>query len=301
MSSGQTDLVININKPAGLTSHEVTARVKRLFRARKAGHTGTLDPMATGVLLICINRATRLARYLSSLDKEYEAVMKLGEVTETQDSTGEVIKKTEISHIERARIEEVIASFRGRILQRPPMFSALKYKGRPLYKYARKGEEVQRDYREVTIHGIEVLDIDLPLVRFRVLCSKGTYIRTLCNDIGERLGVGAHLYRLKRTAIGPFTIKESVEIEGIGDALPGRGIYKMDEALSWMPALIISDDLVGSVKNGTPLRIEQVPWVTEEMKSSDGIRIRSSDGILLAIGSFFRPKRIIRMDVVFGT
>jgi|Deesub1362A_J573_1020465.scaffolds.fasta_scaffold00939_11 tRNA pseudouridine55 synthase len=301
MPSGQTDLVINIDKPEGLTSHEATTKVKRLLRAKKAGHTGTLDPMATGVLLVCINRATRLARYLSSLDKEYEAVMKLGEVTDTQDSAGEVIKKTDPSYIEKTEIERVITSFRGRILQRPPMFSALKYRGRPLYKYARRGEEVQRDCREVTIHRIELLDIDLPLVRFRVLCSKGTYIRTLCHDIGERLGVGAHLYRLKRTAIGPFTIKESVGIDEIGDLPEGRGIYRMDEALSWMPALTVGDELVRAVRHGTPLRIEQVPSLTEEMKLSDGIRIRSSDGVLLAIGSFFRPKRMIRMDVVFGS
>jgi tRNA pseudouridine55 synthase len=299
------DLIINLNKTEGLTSQEATTEVKRILKARKAGHTGTLDPMATGVLLVCTNRATRLASYFSSLDKEYTAVMKLGETTDTQDSTGRTIKKTKFSDIERSKIEDLLISFKGRVRQIPPMFSALKHKGKPLYKYARRGEEVQRDCREVNIYDIELLDIDLPFVTFRVVCSKGTYIRTLCNDIGEQLGVGAHLYRLIRTAIGPFSIKDSISIDTLTEAyktgLESRGIYRMDEALSWMPDLTISDDLVRSVKNGVPLRMDQVSPFTEDMKSSDGIRIKSPDGRLLAIGSFFKPKRIIRMDVVFGT
>jgi len=299
------DLVINLNKTEGLTSQEATTEVKRILKARKAGHTGTLDPMATGVLLVCTNRATRLASYFSSLDKEYTAVMKLGETTDTQDSTGRILKKIEVPHMERSRIEDVLMSFKGRIRQKPPMFSALKHKGRPLYKYARRGEEIERDYREVDVYNIELLNIDLPCVTFRVACSKGTYIRTLCNDIGERLGVGAHLSGLVRTAIGAFRIEDSITPDELAEAVESgqetKGIYSMDEALSWMPDLTIGGDLVRSVKNGVPLRNHQIPSLTEDMKRAKGIRIKSPDGRLLAIGSFFKPKSIIRMDVVFGT
>ncbi len=298
------DIIVNLNKPEGITSQEATTEVKKILRAKKAGHTGTLDPMATGVLLVCINRATRVASYFFSLDKEYHAIMKLGEVTDTQDSTGTVIRKVEILDIDEKAIEDALAFFKGRILQKPPMFSALKYKGRALYKYARKGEEIKRDYREVTIYNIELLGIDLPFVTFKVACSKGTYIRTLCNDIGERIGVGAHLFSLKRTAIGPFSINDGLSLDELTETarkgLKGRGIYEMDDALLWMPLLTINGGLVKSVKNGVPLKIEQIQGLIEDMKVSPGIRIKSPDGELLAIGSFFKEKRMIRMDVVFG-
>lgn len=299
------DLIVNLNKPEGITSQDATTKVKKIFRAKKAGHTGTLDPMATGVLLVCINRATRLASYFFSLDKEYHVIMKLGEVTDTQDSTGTVIKKTEVPDFEGKAIEDALASFKGRILQKPPMFSALKHRGRALYEYAREGQEIQRENREVTIYNIELLEIDLPFVTFKVVCSKGTYIRALCNDIGERLGVGAHLFNLKRTAIGTFSINDSLSLDKLADAyrlnIEGRGIYKMDDAVSWMPQLTINGDLVKNVKNGVPLKIERIHTLTEDMKVSPGIRIKSYDEELLAIGSFSKPKGIIRMDVVFGT
>lgn len=298
------DIIVNLNKPEGITSQEATTEVKKMLRAKKAGHTGTLDPMATGVLLVCINRATRLASYFFSLDKEYHAIMKLGEVTDTQDSTGTVIRKVEILDIDEKAIEDALAFFKGRILQKPPMFSALKYKGRALYKYARKGQEIKRDYREVTIYNIELLGIDLPFVTFKVSCSKGTYIRTLCNDIGERIGVGAHLFSLKRTAIGPFSINDGLSLDNLIETarkgLEGRGIYEMDDAILWMPWLTINGGLVKGVKNGVPLKIEQIQGLTEDMEVSPGIRIKSPDGELLAIGSFLKEKRMIRMDVVFG-
>lgn len=299
------DLIINLNKPDGMTSQEATSKVKWILRAKRAGHTGTLDPMATGVLLVCINRATRLASYFSSLDKEYHAVMKLGEVTDTQDSTGTVIKKTDVFDITKETIEDVLNTFKGKVLQKPPMFSALKYKGKALYEYARMGKEVERQQREVTIHDIRLLNIDLPFVTFDVVCSKGTYIRTLCNDIGERLGVGGHLSGLRRTTIGTFSINDSITFDELNDAykrgLEGKGIYKMDDALSFMPQLIISDEQVRGVSNGAPLRISDISGFTNDMKSSDGIRLKSRDGRLLAIGSFSESKGLIRMDVVFGT
>ncbi|GAB4537755.1 MAG: tRNA pseudouridine(55) synthase TruB [Thermodesulfovibrionia bacterium] len=299
------ELIINLNKPDKMTSQEAVSKVKWILRISKAGHAGTLDPMATGVLLICIDRATRLASYFSSLNKEYHAIMKLGETTDTQDATGVVIKRIEVSGISKEKIEEVVKTFRGRLLQRPPMFSALKHKGRALYEYARRGEEIERDYREVTIYDIRLLNIELPFVRFDVVCSKGTYIRTLCNDIGERLGVGAHLFGLKRTAIGPFTINDSITLDGLSEAykmgLEGKGIYRMDDALSFMPQLILNDRQVRSVSNGAPLRVNDIHGLSDDMKVSEGIRLKSPDGRLIAIGSFLESKGLIKMDVVFGT
>jgi len=298
------DLIINLDKPAGITSQEASSRIKRITKARRAGHTGTLDPMATGVLLVCINRATRLASYFSLLDKEYEAVMKLGETTDTQDSTGRVLNRTEDFDIRREEIEGVINSFKGKILQRPPMFSAIKYKGRALYRYAREGKEIERGYREVTLHDIRLLDVTLPFVRFVVVCSKGTYIRTLCNDIGEKLGVGAHLYNLKRRAIGPFHIKDSITFDELECmckmGCKGKGIYEMGDALSFMPELIVSDKQARDISNGCPLRISDVSPPADDMRLSMGIRIKSRDGRLLAIGSLFEAKGLIKMDVVFG-
>lgn len=296
------DLVINLNKPKGITSREATTEIQSILKARKAGHTGTLDPIATGLLLVCINRATRVSSYFLSLNKEYRAVMKLGETTDTQDSAGQIIERVEITDIDRLTIEEALRSFKGRMMQEPPMFSALKYKGRPLYKYARKGIDISRKPREVFIHRIELLSIDLPFVSFDVVCSKGTYIRTLCHHIGKKLGVGAHLYGLERTAIGPFTIKESISLEELRSLdlshRPQRGIYTIDKALSWLPELIISWPQVKPVRNGSPLRIEHCPSFSGEMKTATGIRIKSPHGDLLAIGSFSTDKNIIKMDFV---
>lgn len=299
------DLIISLNKPKGITSYEATAEAKKIFKAEKAGHTGTLDPLATGVLLICINKATRLASYFSSLDKEYRAVMKLGEVTDTQDADGNVIGKSDRIEVDEITIKDTLKSFEGEILQIPPVFSALKYKGKPLYKYAKKGLNIPLEPRKVYIHYIELLNIDLPFVCFRTACSKGTYIRTLCNDIGKKLGFGAHLFELERTAIGSFSIRDSLSIEELNSIKPDNrtdgGIYTMDSAISWMPELKIKESLLKAVKNGIPIKINQCIDFSDDLKTTGGIRIKSPDGRLLAVGSFVTDKNEIRMDVVFGT
>lgn len=298
------DLIIAINKPKDITSQDAVTQVKKILKARKAGHTGTLDPMATGLLLVCIDRATRIASYFSSLDKEYRAVMKLGEMTDTQDAYGEVLSRSENISIEYVSIEEALRSFRGTILQVPPMFSALKHEGTPLYKLARRGIEVERKPREVNIIEIELLSIDLPLVTFRTVCSKGTYIRTLCHDIGKKLGTGAHLYELERTATGPFRIEDSLTIEklqGINLIEPHeKGIYTMDEALSWMPELRVDVSKLKPVTHGNPLKIDDALTISHEHKNAEGIRIKGPDGKLLAIGSFSSEKSLIKMDTVFA-
>ena len=298
------DLIIALNKPKDITSQDAVTKVKKILKIKKAGHTGTLDPMATGLLLVCVNRATRLASYFSNLDKEYRAVMKLGETTDTQDAYGKIISRTDNVEIDNDLLEDAIKSFRGKILQQPPMFSALKHEGRPLYELARKGIEIDRKHREVNIHDIEMLDINFPYVTFRVSSSKGTYIRTLCDDIGKKLRVGAHLFELERTAIGHFRIEDSLTIKELmaldinGPA--GKGIYTMDKALSWMPELKIDEMTVKGVTHGNPIKVNSALKTSDNYKTAESIKIKSPDGELLAVGSFSPEKNIIKMDVVFA-
>lgn len=298
------NLVISINKPKDITSQDAVTRVKKLLKVRKAGHCGTLDPMATGLLLVCINKATRLATYLSGFDKEYIAVMKLGESTDTQDAYGEVIEKADSFDISEAEIKAVISSFKGEISQLPPMFSALKHKGRPLYDYARKGIDIERRSRDVAIKSIDILDIEMPFVKFNVSCSKGTYIRTLCSDVGKKLGVGAHMSELQRTAIGQFNISEALEIDALKDLDLGktdnRGVYTMDSALSWMPELKTDERTSGNVKHGNPITAGQEIEFTDDMKTAAGIRVKSPQNELIAIGRYEDKRNIIRMEVVFA-
>ena len=295
------DLIIALNKPKDITSQDAVTKVKKILKVKKAGHTGTLDPMATGLLLVCINRATRLASYFSNLGKEYRAVMKLGETTDTQDACGKIIARSDKIEIGNTTIEECLVSFKGNILQQPPMFSALKHEGQPLYKLARKGIDVDRKPREVSIYDIDVLNINYPFVTFRVACSKGTYIRTLCDDAGKKLGVGAHLFELERTAIGPFRIEDSLsfdELKNVDINEAGiKGIYTMDKALSWMPELKIDDVTINAVKHGNPIMILTL---SDDYKKAEGIRIKSPDDEFLAVGSFSPERNIIKMDVVFG-
>ncbi|MBI5098846.1 MAG: tRNA pseudouridine(55) synthase TruB [Nitrospirae bacterium] len=295
------DLIIALNKPKDITSQDAVTKVKKILKIKKAGHTGTLDPMATGLLLVCINRATRLASYFCNLDKEYRAVMKLGETTDTQDAYGKIIAKSDKIEIGNTIIEECLISFKGNILQQPPMFSALKHEGQPLYKLARKGIEVDRKPREVSIYDIDLININFPYVTFRVVCSKGTYIRTLCDDIGKKLGVGAHLFELERTAIGSFRIANSLTIEELIslniNEPDGKGVYTMDKALSWMPAFKIDDATIKAVKHGNPIRILTL---SDDYKKAEGIRIKSPDDEFLAVGSFSPERNTIKMDVVFA-
>lgn len=294
------DLIIALNKPRDITSQDAVTKAKKAIKVKKAGHTGTLDPIATGLLLVCINRATRLASYFSGLDKEYRTTMKLGEATDTQDAYGKIISRTDDIRIDNKALEDTILSFRGTILQQPPMYSALKHEGKPLYKLARKGIEVERAHREVTIHDIEILSAEIPYVTFRAVCSKGTYMRTLCDDIGKKLGVGAHLSGLERTAIGDFRIEDSLTFEELAglnlEIAHPKGIYTMDEALSWMPGLKINDQMAKAASHGNPLKIM---GLAEAFRSAAGIRIRSPRGELIAVGSYSPAKDMVQMDIVF--
>jgi tRNA pseudouridine55 synthase len=205
--------ILIVDKPKGITSHDVVDIVRRLFKMRKVGHAGTLDPIATGVLVILVGEATKKSNLLINDDKMYEARMRLGMSTDTGDAFGRVISTSQIKELDRNLIKKAIMSFKGEIEQVPPMFSAAKFKGKSLYKWARKGITVPRKARTVVIKDISIKEISPPDVTFDVLCSKGTYIRQLCVDIGERLGWGAHMTELRRVKAGDFHISQAVELE----------------------------------------------------------------------------------------
>ncbi len=200
------DGVLLVDKPPRLTSHDVVDRVRRHFGFKKVGHCGTLDPLATGLLLIVLERATKLQDRLMSDDKTYEGVMRLGVATDSQDADGKVVAEKPVPALLADEVEAVLEKFRGDIQQIPPMVSAIKHQGQPLYKLARKGKTVEREPRTVHIYDLRVLALRLPDIAFRVTCTKGTYVRTLCADIGEQLGCGAHLMSLRRTRSGDFDV-----------------------------------------------------------------------------------------------
>lgn len=205
--------ILLIDKPAGPTSHDIVDMIRRNFKIPKVGHGGTLDPAATGLLIILIGKGTKLSNSIIGSDKTYEGVMKLGISTDSQDADGKIIREADWNGITRAQLDEAINKFKGDIMQTPPMMSAIKVEGVPLYKSARKGKEVERDARLIHIYDFRVTDFSPPLVSFCVKCTKGTYIRTLCNDIGELLGCGAHLASLRRTQSGEFKIENAVELD----------------------------------------------------------------------------------------
>lgn len=210
------DGILNIYKEKGYTSHDVVAKLRGILKTKKIGHTGTLDPDAQGVLTICVGKATKLCDMLTDKDKTYKTVMMLGKSTDTQDISGKILEEKEISKdITKEKVIEVILDFEGEYMQVPPMYSALKVNGKKLYELARQGIEVERKPRKVHIHSIEIEDVNLPEVTMTVSCSKGTYIRTLCNDIGDKLGTGGCMKELLRIKSGQFDIKDSIKLEDV--------------------------------------------------------------------------------------
>ena len=209
------DGVLLVDKPAGLTSHDVVDRVRRHFGFKKVGHCGTLDPAATGLLILVLERATKLQDRLMSDDKAYEGTMLLGISTDSQDADGQIIAEKPVPALTAEDIERVFAGFRGDIQQVPPMVSAVKHQGTPLYKLARKGKIVEREPRLVHIYDLRVLQLELPRIKFRAVCTKGTYVRTLCSDIGDALGCGAHLFELRRIRSGKFDVKDAHALDEI--------------------------------------------------------------------------------------
>ena len=292
------DGVLVINKPTGWTSHDVVARARTLLRVSKVGHTGTLDPAATGVLLLCLGKATRVAEYLMSADKAYRAVLRLGVATDTQDATGAIVGRVAETLPDQSAIMGVMKRFVGRRQQVPPMYSAVKVQGVPLYKAARAGRTVSRSPREFTVRSLEILSISpttegtLPPptldVTFDVVCSKGTYVRTLCADIGEALGVGGHLAYLERRRVGRFRIEEALSLDELAD-LAVRGsvetrLYTPAAALADLPALHIDCDAVEGLRHGVAVPVTRVVSSEGAWLAGACVRLLASDGRLVGIG-----------------
>jgi len=272
------DAVINFRKPKHISSQNAVTRVKRFFGVRKAGHAGTLDPMATGVLIICLNEATKITRFLSDLDKEYMVSLKLGERTDTYDSTGSTIEQTPCPSFTESDLCGVLEHFTGQIKQMPPMFSAIKKNGQPLYKLARKGMTVKRPERTVTIDSIELRHLHLPYVDLNVQCSKGTYIRSLCDDIGKALGVGAHMVSLERTRIGFFKIEHAVSLEELPSHNKGA-CFSIDAALSHLNEIHLDKDTYHKARHG---RAVDIPYGT--LLTNQYVRLKNPEKMLFGIG-----------------
>lgn len=254
------DGILNINKPPGKTSAEVVAWVKRLSAERRVGHAGTLDPQASGVLPVCLGQGTRVIEFLASAAKTYRAQVELGVATDTYDSEGKVTFKGDISGINREKLGSALNSFSGLIRQTPPMYSAIKYRGKPLYQLARAGISVKRKSRPAKIYKIELIDFTPPVATIEVVCGKGTYIRSLAHDLGRSLGCGAHLKGLIRLSYGIFDIKEAISLSQFDDAFRSgywqRFVYPIDTVLLSWAAVVVSNKTAQSIKQGRPVVLE---------------------------------------------
>jgi tRNA pseudouridine55 synthase len=277
------DGVLTINKPSGMTSHDVVERVRRILHEKRIGHTGTLDPLATGVLVLCAGKATRIARYLEAGEKEYKAIMRLGVSTDTLDAEGRVLATMAYTPPGMRQIIEVMKKFTGSIMQRPPAYSAVKVAGVPSYKLAREGKAELLKPRLVTISGIELTGFEDPLVSLLVRCSKGVYIRTLCAEIGDALGMGAHLAGLERTRSGSFSIDRAVSLDQL-QAMMTAGtvehvVTPIDDALAEFPSVLISETETVRVMHGNAI---SCPPSLANIKS-ERVRLHSPAGRLLGL------------------
>lgn len=284
--------IINVYKEKGFTSFDVVAKLRGILKTKKIGHTGTLDPDAEGVLPVCIGRATKVCDILTDKDKIYEAVMLLGVETDTQDTSGEVLKELPVEVSEEA-VGKAILYFVGEYAQVPPMYSALKVNGKKLYELAREGKTVERKARNVQIFSIEILEINLPRVRMSVHCSKGTYIRTLCHDIGQRLGCGGCMDKLLRTKVGCFELKDTLRLAQI-DELAKAGVVEekiitVDELFSEYPSMWIKPafDVVGHNGNRIEPRMLQEKLLT----NMERLRVYDSEGVFLGIYEYSKERK----------
>ena len=304
------DGLIIIDKPSGITSHDVVAKARHIVRERRIGHTGTLDPFATGVMVILLGRATRLAQFVSGVDKAYEAIIRLGYATDTGDRTGNPLEdRRRITGWSSEEIDAALQSLRGNIQQIPPMFSAKKIKGQKLYEMARRGEMVDRLPVNVCIHEFDAIKRDGQLYKdnrdgtfdlfVRVVCSSGTYVRTLAEDLGERLTVGAHLAELRRTRVGPFSIEKAITLDELGTSFGeerlGTILLPPDEALPELPFVHLSDDDARKARHGREVRVAEAHW-------ADGakVKIYGRDGQLIGVGDYNATRNEIHPSVVIA-
>jgi len=275
--------ILLLDKPVGMTSNEALQVVKRLYRARKAGHTGSLDPLATGLLPLCLGEATKISAYLLDADKRYWVRVKLGQVTTTGDAEGEVVETRPVVGIDEARVRQALAHFQGTIQQLPPMYSALKHQGQRLYKLAREGVEVEREPRAVTIHAIMLLGLEGEEFEMAVHCSKGTYVRTLAEDIGAALGCGGYVSALRRTGVGPYLADRMVGLPEIEqraeegfEALDGL-LLPIDSAVGHWPEVKLSEDAAYYLKLGQPVLVPKAP-------PNGWLRLYDARGRFLGVG-----------------
>jgi tRNA pseudouridine55 synthase len=265
----QIDGILLLDKPQALTSNDALQRVKRLYRAAKAGHTGSLDPLATGLLPVCLGGATKFSTYLLDADKRYRVRVRLGVTTTTADAEGEVLETAPVEGVDEAALRPVLQRFLGDIEQLPPMYSAVKHQGERLYKLARRGIEVERQPRTVTIHALELRELALPELELDVHCSKGTYVRTLAEDIGAALGCGGHVAGLRRTGVGPYKEPESrfvtlPELEALAEGEEGLAamddlLLPLESALGHWPAVSLSEDAAFYLRQGQAVLVPKAP------------------------------------------
>ena len=293
--------LLAVNKEVGPTSHDTLDELRNILKYKKIGHIGTLDPGASGVLVFCLGDALKTVQFLVDWDKEYLAKIKLGEITDTYDAQGIIIKKTNNLKLDDEKIKETVLSFKEQCWQTPPLYSAIKYKGKKLYQYARKKEEIEVRKRRVEIKVIEVKEIKLPYIVIKVTCSKGTYIRSLAYDIGEKLGCGAHLFSLCRTRVGPFELKDVYELEGVKRATNGNGILRIlvpwEQVLGNLPAIVVTEEFKTKIKNGPELKREDIISIEKGFSPREKIGLKDREGTILAIGeSLVSSEDLWRLD-----
>ena len=287
--------IINVYKEAGYTSHDVVARLRGICGQKKIGHTGTLDPDAVGVLPVCLGNGTRLCDMLTDRRKEYVATLRLGMMTDTQDISGKILEEREVL-VSPPEVRKVILSFFGDSMQIPPMYSALKVNGKKLYELAREGKEVERAARPITVYGIEVLQEEHPEYVFKVECSKGTYIRTLCHDIGEQLGCGAVMTKLIRSRVGEFEIEKAHtldELQSLADqGILSRAIVPVEMMFEDYPALVVKESSHKVIQNGNQLKKEDFLENTEEIADGKEIRVYSHQNIFFGIYRYEKRRKL---------
>lgn len=297
------DGLLLLDKPQGVTSLDLVREVKAKLSIRKAGHVGTLDPFATGLLPVALNEGTKLIPFLPEDPKEYDAALKVGEETRTDDFTGEVLRKEPWIGLSLDHVHAAFQSFRGRIQQVPPLFSAVKFRGKPLYRLARKGIEVEREARTVVIHNLKIQKVELPVIHFTVSCSPGTYIRALARDIGRRLGCGAHLLSLRRTRSGPFSIDRALSVEQwrgitqVKEVLPF--LIPLKEALVNLPEVIGDEYLIHKVRHGQGLLVRDLLPHRSLIPMERGQRVRMAsprDGLVAILESTLKAEELDYAD-----
>ena len=307
------DGILNINKPRGQTSFRVVSAIKRLTGERRVGHAGTLDPAATGVLPVCLGQGTRVIEFLMDSTKAYRAEIELGVTTDTYDADGKITQRDDPEGIYREQLDSALSSFRGAIDQVPPIYSAVKHNGTPLYKLARAGITVEQKSRPVTIYSLEILDWQSPVATMEVVCSKGTYIRSLAHDLGQVLGCGAHLKSLIRLRCGLFNIRDAVTIPQLEHAFRygywQHFVYPIDSVLLHWTAMVISDDARQDIRNGRPLVLKDNSYnrisnyltkpVPEPSSSKNYCRVYALDGRFLGVLRYDSEKEQWQPEKVF--